>query len=156
MNILPDTLGKRDAVTWIPVEIMARIVLELSVDSTHPAQEPRVFNVTNPETAKWKDLCPVAVHELTMTSGIQTKVVSWDEWLGTLQSRVQDSKKGEELAPGAKLLSFFESMDREDTLEHRYDTTKAKASSHIMKTLGCVSPEWMQVWMTQWGYSMNH
>lgn len=155
MNTLPDTLGKQDEITWIPVEIMARIVLELSVDSMPPAQEPRVFTVTNPQVAEWKDLYPVAARRLAATSEVQTKVVSWDVWLGTLRSRVEGSHSGEELVPGAKLLPFFESMAREDMPQRRYDTMKAKAVSPSMKVLGPVSPQWMEVWMAQWGYPLK-
>ncbi|KAI1822704.1 hypothetical protein F4861DRAFT_550606 [Xylaria intraflava] len=148
---IPDSLGRRlDIIDWIPVDKLGKAIVELALLPAHP-HEPStggasVYHAINPHHTTWREVLPAISRRLSR--GKHVEVVSLGTWIDALRdsaSRTEDVA----LNPGIKLLDFFESLvDTEATLLSTEHTVRM---SPTLPTVGAVSDEWMENWMTQWG-----
>ena len=173
LGIVPSSLGNYpDKVDWIPIDIVAQIVVELTqvwhsvlmqgsqITSTNL---PVVFNIVNPHPVKWKDLLPSILAELSSTSrqkgrGV-IKTCDLETWLRECR------KKGEELMdlarrenknvgpflehnPAYKLLDFYEEAGARTAIN--WDPRRAGAINEVFRGLESVKQEWMVKWMKGW------
>lgn len=148
-----------DRVDWIPVDVLADIIVELAgIDKpategvTKSSSTVQVYHVVNPEDVNWLTLLPIVVRKF----GSSTKVVSWDEWVDTLrESQESISLVDLKQNPGLKLLDFFERL-KVDTGETSrglvLDVELSTGKSKTLAGLGAVNEECMERWLTQWGY----
>ena len=130
VGVLPDSLGSQDAMAWLPVDVVSRIVLELSglwdndqtlVSDTNqidPRDEssqknPQLFyNLTSPRHFSWLDDALPALR----AAGLSFEIVPWSEWL----ARMHDSDLDPRRYPGVKLLEYWEKKRHETS---RYQPT---------------------------------
>lgn len=57
--------------------------------------------------------------------------------------------------PSVKILDFYRALDEqreEGGKELHFSTAQAIAASETMAQLEPVSEDWMEIWLTQWGY----
>jgi thioester reductase-like protein len=88
---LPDTL------TWLPIDVVARIIVELC----HSAEPRDVYNLVNPRSFNWtRDLLP-----MLRAAGLAFEQVTAEEWL----ERLAASNPDPEINPTIKLLDFYKS-----------------------------------------------
>ena len=107
------TLGALPALdetpSWLPVDVSARAVLELSGLSSQGTQtagyfarqdpESVVYHVQNPSTARWtEDILPALA-----AAGLDFEVVNQREWI----QRLRDGEKDPVKNPTVKLVDFF-------------------------------------------------
>ena len=148
-----------DRIDWIPVDILADIIVELAgIDDikaharTKAPQTIQVYHAVNPEDVRWEDLLPTVIKHL----GSSTKVVTWGEWVDALRQSQENASLVElKQNPGLKLLSFFESLrleERQSSLEFVLDVELSGANSRTLASLEPVNPEWFNLWLRQWGY----
>ncbi|ETS80548.1 hypothetical protein PFICI_08077 [Pestalotiopsis fici W106-1] len=160
LGILPSSLGDFNRIDWIPVDILADVIIELagleqnmatgqfsSQTSSH-TKDVRFYHAINPNTTTWSELVPVVAERL----GESLKILSWNEWVDALR-RVHDENMtiGPEELPGLKLLDFFESL-KSGSQSVPLETGLSVARSKTLSSLVHVSPEWMDLWLQQWGY----
>lgn len=150
-----------DRVDWIPVDVLADIIVELAgIDQPVPlncearsSSTVQIYHAINPEDLNWAALLPTVVRALGSAS---TKVVSWNDWVDSLR----ESQKSASLAdlaqnPGLKLLDFFERLKIDAGEASRglvLDVELSTAKSKTLAALGPVNEEWMELWLKQWGY----
>ncbi|ORY17933.1 hypothetical protein BCR34DRAFT_596514 [Clohesyomyces aquaticus] len=98
----PSTLDGQTLVFWIPVEYVARTIMDITLFHPKRRGENKVFNITNP--ASWEDISAEIRDTLYSSNTEQIEVVTWDEWLAALRFSVE-SGCVENL--GWKALPFF-------------------------------------------------
>ena len=147
LGALPDHLPDPD---WIPVDMLASIILEIA---QCPAADGKaaVYNVVNPRATSWASLTPSILEHLSSN----VRIVQLDEWLQLLEETNTTNLDLEELEskPAAKILEFlrrFATKEREGRAQ--YSTAKALAASETIRALAPVNPQWMELWLKQWGY----
>ena len=144
------TIPSQDTVAWIPVDITAKIIIDLLFSDLKDEQLPAVWtkyhNIVNPQPGVWEALVPA------ITKHFDNKVepVSFGTWFEALKataSRTDDVAKN----PGIKLLEFFEQMATAGA-EIELETELTVKKSPAMSGLVAVGPEWMEIWLRQWDF----
>ena len=152
--------GDISDIDWFPVDILGKTIVDdlmtcdLLGDPTHTqAPEAAVYNLSNPRLAPWSAVVDVVQARLGGPSACP--VVSWYDWI----NRVKQFDVNNEIAlsryPVLKMLRFFEVVERHDG-KSRLATRKTVAASPTMQVLDPIRPEWMALWMQQWGYTGRH
>ena len=141
--------------TWVPVDILAAIIVELVCKDCLPDQkdgknEPwtKYYHLEDPHNVKWSTLVPV-VQEYFAKEKLQ--VVSLDEWVDKLEAsgKVHDADATQN--PGLKLLGMYEGLKRarESVI---LDTKVTNERSKVMQNLPPINQEWMRLWLKQWAF----
>ena len=158
LGMLPTSLGAFNHVDWIPVNVLADVIVELA---NHGAQgkENAVYNLVNPSATTWDELYPIVQRCLEESRRAEVKAVEYSEWLKAVRKSVVATRTKEDFQrnPAVKLMDFFDSIElsTDKGLEQkavRLSTKKVEQNSAILRSCGPVTPEWMQLWMRQWGY----
>ena len=156
---VPDSLGSMDTIQWVPVDTLARIIVELFESEearrrSSSTMMTQVYHVVNPSTVSWSSILPVVAKHLGDGSG--ARVVSLSTWTDRLRATSSESLEDvQDNNPALKLLDFFERNSQQQKTcrcQPTFDMTNALERSKILSELGPVSPEWMAVWMRQWGF----
>lgn len=165
IGFLPSDLGALDNLSWIPVDILADVILELAgiiqkpeeLPSSKSVSEPEykshatVYHATNPHSIRWAELVPTVANALHIPSD---KIVPWAEWVSALRSSAQ-SNEDPEANTGLKLLDYFESLggveDGQGVMP-TLATELTKRQSETLAALDPVGPEWMKLWLKQWAF----
>jgi len=152
--VLPSSLGSQDAVTWVPVDILAVIIVELvTTDCLHERKDgakawTKYYHLENPNVVKWSTLIP-AIQEYFANEQLQ--VVSLDQWVEKLEAsgKAQDADATQN--PGLKLLDMFQGLrrSRESVI---LDTKITRERSKVMRNLPPVNQDWMRLWLHQWAF----
>ncbi|KZF24690.1 L-aminoadipate-semialdehyde dehydrogenase [Xylona heveae TC161] len=166
LRALPSSLpGAFSQVDWLPVDTLARIVLELidpeetNVDEKTPNMEHNaasVYHLVNPNKASWDILIPTVQAHLAEASSSDIDIVPVEKWLALLRESAQST--GAEKAhenPGVKLLEFFEAAHQAGESGRAtsvLQTGKTTAKSATLNKLEPVNPDWMKIWLEQWKF----
>lgn len=170
-----------DTITWVPVDLLSEIILELSGIVQSPAYLPdklshvvngvkkssnsgahyektygemsvvSVYHAVNPHAIKWAELVPTVASLVGINS---RDIVPWSQWVDAL--RLSEQGADLETNPGLKLLDFFESLggyekEHNGTMMPLVATEFSAARSKTLASLGPVRAEWMALWLKQWG-----
>ncbi|KAL8728735.1 MAG: hypothetical protein Q9166_005222 [cf. Caloplaca sp. 2 TL-2023] len=144
---LPRTLVPVD---WIPVDKLAVIVDEIMhVDLEAKNAGARVYNLVNPYPATWESLLATLRNHLGLDG--KATVVSLTDWIARLNSH--DRTDLEELAskPALKLLDLLGEFEAGNA-GLVFETTSGVEVSETLRALQSVGPEWMEIWLKQWGF----
>ena len=154
---VPTNIPGQDNVPWIPVDLTAKIIVDLVFSDMHgslaspTAHWYRYYHLVNPNTATWSSLIPTITQYLSENgTGTAVEPVSFTNWLEALNdtaARTDDVKKN----PGIKLLEFFGSMN-EGSVDAELETKQTAGRSETMRGLKPVGPEWMKIWLQQWDF----
>jgi thioester reductase-like protein len=111
---------------WLPVDIVAKAVVEISLCGTAPS----VFNVVNPRTFHWtKDLIPAL-----QRAGLKFAQASQREWI----QRLRESDPDPKINPTIKLLDFFSAKyDNDEVVRKKleYVTTNAEKLAPVLSEI---------------------
>ncbi len=145
LRALPKTLGPHDAVDWIPVDILSRIVVDIAehvtLQTASPdADCPLVFNIANPERVPFGALLPYLTK-------VTPYVVGCKEWVRLLQLSAAQNPG----VPGAKLLGFYEAALASGRAPIRTVTRNMIAASEAARCLQAVNGRWLLLWLDGWG-----
>lgn len=166
IGFLPSDLGALDSLSWIPVDILADVILELAGIIQKPEEIPTsksvngvkseykshatVYHATNPHSIRWAELVSTVADALHIPSN---KIVPWAEWVSALRSSAQGDDP--EANTGLKLLDYFESLggveDGQGVMP-TLATELTKRQSETLAALEPVGPEWMKLWLKQWAF----
>ena len=75
-GVVPETLGPLNNVDWVPVDLVARIIVELLAGNQSVRGEnekalqrrqlaPTVYHIVNPSVTTWSELLPIVTEHLT-------------------------------------------------------------------------------------------
>lgn len=147
---VPTTIPGQDTVAWIPVDITANVIVDLLLSDTEHGSSAaawiKYYNVVNPQPGSWEALVPaITKHFDDKVEPVSFK--SWFEALKAAASKTHDVAKN----PGIKLLEFFAQMETGGK-ETELETEQTVQSSPTMVELKAVGPEWMEIWLGQWGF----
>lgn len=140
---LPSSIGRMKTVDWIPVDMLANIIVELAIHSPDtPKAGATVYHAVNPQRASWAML---------VSTIAQCDTVSWDDWIGALR---ESGSKKEDVArnPAVKILDFFDSLCSEGYEPTHFDTRETVRVSRTLANLGPVHEGWIKIWMRQWSF----
>ncbi|KAH0280592.1 acetyl-CoA synthetase-like protein, partial [Aureobasidium melanogenum] len=155
LSKLPASLGSMGRMDWIPVDILAKAVVEILLENPDRTgrdtpmvsgeRKAQFVHLVNPHEANWEDILPYVQSSLDK----QLQVVAYEEWLSDLQA----SADGEhtEANPAVKLLDFFE--ENRHGLKPKFSTINAQEMSETLASLEPINGQWMELWMKQWGLS---
>ncbi|KAH6957913.1 male sterility protein-domain-containing protein [Ilyonectria sp. MPI-CAGE-AT-0026] len=179
LRLLPSDLGSMDIINWVPVDILAEIILELSgvvqcpvpsldklsyvgnmkkdshLDAKYQAAARKssavsVYHAVNPYDVSWSELVPTVADLVGISAA---NIVPWNQWVAAL--RMSEQGADLETNPGVKLLDFFESLGSQDGensgMMPPLATKVSTARSKTMASLSPVGTEWMVQWLKQWG-----
>lgn len=146
IGCIPSSLGSSNRIDWIPVNVLAKIIVEL-FSSEERSHASRVLHVVNPVPSTWPSLLPTIQKHL---GGGVAKVPfpTWVDHLEASASKLENLDKN----PAIKLLSFYREIAGKSRGEFPVlDTTNAQRMSPTLANLGPVCSEWMELWLKQWG-----
>ena len=145
IGCIPDSLGSTARIDWIPVDVLAKVIIELfTAEDRNP--EVRVFHVVNPVSVGWSSLLPTIQRHL----GESVIKAPFSTWVDRLEASASDLENVEE-NPAIKLLPFYQQIASITRGEFPVlDTTNARHFSPTLANLGPVCPEWMETWLKQW------
>lgn len=121
MGLLPDSLGTMNAINWVPVDILARIIVQLldttydgstgscSCSSSSSSNSLAVYNLVNPKVVPWPTLLGTVQAEFGGPDKI--RIISFTEWVEALERSTQDNHGFVvESNPAIKLLDFWKNV----------------------------------------------
>jgi thioester reductase-like protein len=148
---LPSSLGPLDVVDWIPVDMLARGIVELATNSIGSKDNgATVYHAVSPQRTSWTKLLPTVARCLEPSREIQT--VSLKEWVNALRESASKTEDVENI-PAIKILDFFEGLPSESGQEPiLLDTKNTVNVSSTLASLGPLKEEWMENWMKQWAF----
>ncbi|KAK3316404.1 hypothetical protein B0H66DRAFT_561211 [Apodospora peruviana] len=161
---LPDSLGRMQIVDWVPVDVVAKCVVELALvhraDSTTPDEVDgaSVYHIVNPQRTTWDRLAPTVARCLAQGGGARNiETVPLEAWVDALRrsaSSESNDMSGRRSNPAVKILEYFEEMvdDGENAaVLLNVDKTKSLLGP-LLADLGPVREKWMEYWMKQWAF----
>jgi thioester reductase-like protein len=149
LGAIPTSLGKSQAIDWLPVDVLAPVLIELALSSEKAETGAAFFHPSNPKLTSWEDLLPSVIAALDGEKTISK--VSFADWLQRVKSAAADDSDLEQLVkvyPAVKLVRFYESLllDQFPPLE----MGKALQASEKLRDAGEIRGEWMQKWVKGW------
>ncbi|KAI0102376.1 hypothetical protein GGR51DRAFT_527142 [Nemania sp. FL0031] len=151
MGILPRDLGSNDRVDWVPIERVARLVLD--VVGAAPGQKVEAkeingyFHAVNPSATTWDQLAPI----VQGFYGNRIKqLVSWQEWVKRLENSSAD-KAEIEANPGLKLIETYRGLAA-GAAPVILDLQRTNERSQAMAEAPMISAELMIRWLRRWNF----
>lgn len=141
LGLLPDSLGTMNSISWVPVDILARIIVQLLghiYDDDARSGALKVYNLVNPRTVPWSTLLNTVQKGLGGSEKI--RIVSLAKWVEALEQSAQENHGFVvESNPAIKLLEFWkiisEKSDRSGTAE------LLTANGHVNDEIGLQNEE---------------
>ncbi|KIW90834.1 uncharacterized protein Z519_08617 [Cladophialophora bantiana CBS 173.52] len=155
LGMLPVDIKDLGVIDWIPIDAVADVIIDLMHHRREKRARIPVYNLVNPRQEAWEKLVPTIQKVLTRSTGHEIKLVSYEEWLESLIKVESTLETDEELQRnrGVKLLDFFRGVaDAGSGSVTRWATAKAQEASKTLRDVDAVKPEWMELWMHQWGF----
>ena len=155
LGLIPDSLGLMEMIDWIPVDILAEIIVGLCLSndqSEKGEQGAQVHHIVNRRATPWSSLLPGVLEELSEDKRLEQ--VPLRAWVDALKESASTGSDDASKNPAVRLLPFFDEIAH-GTEEERavtLDTEKTAESSERLKSLTAVGEEWMALWMRQWGF----
>lgn len=140
-NYIPDA-------NWIPVDSLAASVLDIarSAATTGKAQ---TYNIVNPKSTAWTSLLDTVLKRLNP----HVQVVELSEWIQMLEQIDRNNTRELTAKPAAKILDFYRAFEEQRVAGGlKYSTANGVAASKTLAKLEPVNKDWMEIWLTQWGY----
>ncbi|KAJ9194745.1 hypothetical protein DTO164E3_7166 [Paecilomyces variotii] len=147
MGKVPSTLGSAP-VDWIPVDTLAKIILELADTRRKTQSDSRceVFHLVNPATTTWAALIPAVQKHYPV------KPVEFSDWIQELESIENPSDEDIAAKPALKLLDFYHGLSGDGALSAPLEVGRTKEASATMRSLGPVDEKLMDTWLKQWAF----
>ncbi|KAI1152952.1 hypothetical protein F4825DRAFT_417250 [Nemania diffusa] len=151
MGVLPKGLGSNNRVDWMPIERVARLVLDVVGAAPGRRIEAKeingYFHAVNPSATTWDNLAPI----VQQYYGNRIKqLVSWQEWVDKLENSAVD--KAEISAnPGLKLIGSYRGL-AVGAAPVVLDLQRTNERSQAMAEAPMISAELMVRWLRQWNF----
>lgn len=177
LGALPGRIGSMDGADWVPVDILADVVVDLLFDNLRELEQGggekgeeagagfvQFDHLVNPRMSSYPDVVlPALRRRLGATAAggsgsSEFPVVKYAEWLRMLEDEAAKPDADPTKCPGIKLLDFFEGMGEEvkamekgELAGLRLDTKETVTRSETLRKLQPVGADWVDVWCEGWG-----
>lgn len=163
MGVLPASLGRFNDVDWLPVDVLTEALAFLALDLDGPAEMDAenegaaYFHFANPSASSYTNLVPAIVRRLRSSKPVEV-VGSLAEWIerlaGWKPGADGDKESNESIMAGAMaLLEFYQGLASNlDQPNVMLDTAATVKRIPMLKGVGAVSAEWMELWLDQWAF----
>lgn len=153
-------------IDWVPVDLAARAIVELSLVETKRVSAPgseglgpfKVFNIVNPTLSQWSKFMRTLQQRLdrsTKHGGECCQLISLTKWVENLVLTDPTRLSEAEARSSTKILPFFqhlaETASRGIALQPKFDTTEAVKYSRTMADMDAISEGLIDGWLQQWG-----
>ncbi|KAL8732909.1 MAG: hypothetical protein Q9166_002510 [cf. Caloplaca sp. 2 TL-2023] len=153
LGMLPERLGKLNAVDWIPIDILADIIMDLALIGSPVKGDAgvQVYHAVNPSATTWDALLPSVQSRMHP----MPTIVSLGKWVAELRAKARTDLGARDLQdiPAIKLVESYEGLMDEGSEMGVLATEKTLRASHTIRDLGPVTGNWMTKWMDQWNRS---
>ena len=155
LGLIPNSLGMMEMIDWVPVDILADIIVGLCLSndqSQKSEQGAQVHHIINQRATPWSALLPVVLEGFP--GGKRPEQVSLLAWVDALKESASTGSDDASINPAVKLLPFYDELAH-GTKEERavtLETKKTAETSERLKSLTAVGEQWMALWMRQWGF----
>ncbi|KAL3475544.1 hypothetical protein BJX99DRAFT_229519, partial [Aspergillus californicus] len=171
VGALPGTLGPLDRIDWMPVDLLAGVLVDLALsrhdidndengDGNGDGSKVDVYHPVNLHAQNWADIRPIVADALaTVSSGKMPETVPYHKWVQRVRQDIDQSASTEEpeklqellaRSPAAKLLEFFEGIMAETGPGTVLDTQVTAGLSGKLRAVDAVRPEWIRKWVGEW------
>ncbi|KAF5541761.1 NRPS-like enzyme [Fusarium mexicanum] len=147
LGALPKELGADNVVDWVPIDVLAVAIVEVSIISHRSRTWPikaEVIHAVNPHTVSWSDLSSSVLENI---SGI-VKYVPYAVWITQLKDLGQQTK--EEDMSWMSLLEWFQEFEKQKY--PAMSVAQAVLRSGAMCGMEPISGAAMQKWIKEWGF----
>lgn len=168
IGALPDSLGPMfNQVDWVPVDLIAGILVELAFNDRLSAatdsvtQHANVYHPLNPCKTTWTALKAIVLDELNSKTKTPIETVSLRKWIAKVRevaSSVINNGDGTDSAalevalgtnPAAKLLDFYEDMITSENV-NQLETSETLKMSEMMGAMEPIRDDWVRKWIREW------
>ena len=157
LGCLPKDLGPMETIDWIPVDLLARSLVELFLkDTSHLQPQPtsQIYHLVNPAKTTYNTLLPSILSQSPSSSSSSSpspspppKLVSLSEWLSVVEREKDDLTKN----PAGKLLDFYKEMVEVGAKMVMLETASTEERSEVLRGMEAVRGKWVEGWMRGWG-----
>lgn len=150
LKVLPESLGSMDETDWIPVDMLADVIVELALGSdVGKSDTAQVHHLVNPRKETWSRKLK---HVVRGRLG-DVKIVRLSQWVDELAKSEESSSINLDDNPAVKLISFYEWLsEKEKAIGLTLDTKETEKKSAVLRDMPPVSKEWMELWLDQWKF----
>jgi thioester reductase-like protein len=167
VGALPETLGAvpegntgfEETVNWVPMDRLAEVLVELSLEEKKEEKDGEVYHITHPKPVAWSSLVPSI--RSSLPNGKELKLVPYQDWVALLKSKTAEAEADSSLDaatlahrnPAMKLLGFFESLLEQGEIggvRTELSLEKTVQGSKILRELEPIKGEWMEAWVRGW------
>ena len=149
MGVLPRDLGSNNRIDWVPVERVARLVLDIA--GAAPGKRVQAseingyFHAINPSTTTWEEIAP----SVQQYYGDRIKqLVSWQEWVDRLENG-SSTETEINAKPGLKLVETYRGMAlgaEPVVLDLKRTNERSKAMTKAPKISAPLIAQWCRQW----------
>lgn len=151
---IPSTLGGHDAIDWVPVDVAAQSVIELTLsrleDDLTKNQLFDCFNIVNPHIVQWNDLVHT-VSDFYHKQGCAMEVVEYNDWLNALK-QIDPVSENIDKYPGIKLAEFYEDMGQLENRKVHLATDRSVLKSSSLANLQPLDGQLVERWLERWAF----
>ncbi|KAK4614859.1 Non-canonical non-ribosomal peptide synthetase FUB8, partial [Fulvia fulva] len=150
LSMVPERLGNQDEIDWVPMDLAARSVIDMSESRTQPDQDVlAVAHLVNPQAVSWSKIVPTVRDALEAETGNKVEVVPFRQWLDELKKSPATPEEVEK-KPGIKLIDFYEGLLSEGGGLPQLSTSETEKLSTTVRTMKAVDEGLMKKWLGQW------
>ncbi|PYH89485.1 hypothetical protein BO71DRAFT_487913 [Aspergillus ellipticus CBS 707.79] len=158
VGAVPEDIGSLGRVDWVPVDLVAEVLVALAIGENPDRRTVDVFHPHNLHPITWDAIRPVVFETLSTYTGKPLDVVPFRTWIQRVRADIAagGSTIGEDLQvsleknPAAKLLNFFDDMASGSKAENFFDTKRTAERSNKLRAVEAVQPEWLRKWVKEW------
>ena len=171
LKALPQSLGFHSEVNWMPIDLLAESLLEVSLlqgQGDPPRTSPEtgsieVYHFNNPNATSWTALLPAILSAFKSQCHIVAEPVPQSVWLAKVQAELDKSRASGQidraklnLTPAAKLIDFYRVRMSDDSQPYNdLGMVKTLEKSEMLRNMPAIKPEWMEKWIGEWYRSLQ-
>lgn len=152
---LPVDLGPElNKVDWMPVDVLAKVIVELATHGESGNLGAGVFNVLGPAATSWEKVLPAIISSIHRHAKCRVEAIPLRSWLKKLRSAAEGfSTENTDVIrthPAIKLQEFYEDRMLNSKGPVEWDMGRAMAISKTLKEMPSVNEGWIDTWVKGW------
>jgi len=172
LGALPETLGdvpgEEEEVNWVPIDHLAEMVVELTLNPNVRDENEMVdsgasvFQIVHPKPVTWSSLL-LPIKQVLGTSSSSSgliEIIPYTDWLSRLKKKSGEAEKSgnmdavtvARMIPAMKLLDFYETLQYQGDkgLRMKLAMEQTLLASKTLRGLEPLKNEWITGWVKEW------